>query len=934
MATLKYQISTFNGSTVDGSGNIKAFFRDENSPVDARRSNVPVEAERTGLVPGAVRSQPQATTWEIWIRLADNSEANVSAMDVIFNESIGTVVYITMIDGAGIVWRTPVSILSAPKRVPNARSLWMCPVRVTDPTLEGNTLNTTGADDINKTASPVALGVGGVIANGGNRDTEPSGIAITANVAKSENSHLEDFPYMLRGFLVNTCPNGLEQEPVFLFDQSAAQARLVTDTAASGAVVRRTTGATTLTADPGAAGATIATTSAAGFNVNGGLAILQWVTGTTFGTMECVYYTGVSGNNLTGCVRGLGGTTAQAHGIGTAIAPCGTMPNGDDVRVWFEDQFDYRRDIVNWNVATGSDIVINVTLPKAVKRTLIVAMASASVPAIGAVVNFVEGNAGLDNFGFFACGNEIFHYSAKSGTQGVILDGARGLWQTTAAAHATSVPCYFNPKRYVVALGWAKATPPPADYAHRACIELPTSSNQVHRWGNTTSDPLTTFFDRLYPDKPKSWLTGFDKDGSDAAPNMALTIAVSPVQLEFVDNTPGDSQPPANFVSMFVPQGVKKADANAINVLGTPTEDLLNLELLTRDQGGSVWKLQKEVQAVATPTVYALPAGLTVPAYEIKLKARYNTALGFMGEDATIVEAIVNTANSEIDNGVVKLRFTLDKDTMISKIRLRMKKSAAGTQNVSWYLRGSDGGSITENGEPVLMSGTITAISGAAIAWYEIPVTPGQLYKAGTYTLSLWMTTTFTSVNIYGYSSGGTQNILLLLRTGGAWQIQNNDKPWISICCAYNQIGEAPVMADQPVRLPGTSTRSNVKAIWDNPEVKLEAPVYVHRNGAFVTNGGTNPLYHLDEVIANATSGDTITLDKWMTASSVLTLDFVNRTVTYVEDGISYPLLRLVTAGMLQMLLKPGNNVLTATDPGLISPGQVSHVTTWRDRRI
>jgi len=78
---------------------------------------------------------------------------------------------------------------------------------------------------------------------------------------------------------------------------------------------------TTLNGTINASATSIVLTSATGFPA----------TGSIFIESECITYTGVSTNTLTGCTRGTNGTTAAAHTSGTAVyaAPNGVNLNGE-----------------------------------------------------------------------------------------------------------------------------------------------------------------------------------------------------------------------------------------------------------------------------------------------------------------------------------------------------------------------------------------------------------------------------------------------------------------------------------------------------------------------------------------------------------------------------------------------------------------------------
>lgn len=76
---------------------------------------------------------------------------------------------------------------------------------------------------------------------------------------------------------------------------------------------------TVLTADPGAGGTTLALVSVSGWPVpsSGDTALACIEIGTS--AVELVEYTGVSGTSLTGCTRGVDGTTAASHTVGVSV---------------------------------------------------------------------------------------------------------------------------------------------------------------------------------------------------------------------------------------------------------------------------------------------------------------------------------------------------------------------------------------------------------------------------------------------------------------------------------------------------------------------------------------------------------------------------------------------------------------------------------------
>lgn len=942
MAQFKFTLTSINGRTIVGGSILAAYFLVENGPLKTRTYKG-ISASRIGKGDRAVRSQPVPEYWRARNLLSALTEQALADLRAMWNETEGAV-YLRITDGNGTVWRTTVMVEDTEPVIGVIG--YDVVLFVPDPTWEEDTLQTTGADDLNQTTSPVALGVAGVITNNGNRPTEPT-ILFSADAAKSPNSASNDFPYSMRTFFVNRAPKPLRDEPVYLCDVSGAASRLVSDSAAGGLVVRQTGGATTLTADPGAGGTTIAVADTTAFNTNGGLAIIQWVTGSVFGTMEAVYYTtksvGAGAGNLTGCTRGVGGTTAQAHAAASAIAASATMPNGDDVRVWYDDTPNYERFLVAWN-SGASDIEISVTCPAAVKLTPINAMTTVGIGGAGQVLYFAEGNGQLAADGFIVWQDEVFRYISKVGATGIQL-GGRSQWGTTAATHAVTNPVYANPHRIVVGFGWAKADTAPAPSARRPAIDLVASSNQVQRWGDQASDPLTVYADRANPGRPKSWSAGFDYDGNTVGTLMSVPPdangAVPGNVLAFKSDVPGDSSLQANYFSIPIPQGIKKADVNAFKNDWAPSAEELNLELFTRDPSTGNWKLQDQLQQSAAAAARALPSALVATAYEAKLKARYNIAAGARGSDATILGTISNASDGYTIDGANAIGFVLDGASPVTKLRIRLALVGAGSQVIRCQLVRDSSHAPSGNQSDRIMDGGAyldLTVNSVTPTFYDITVNRGQFAAAGTYWLLMKKVAPFAgiNVNVYGVARG-YEKVWHEIYTAanGGYAFMGDNAPWFYVQNTYDASGNALVNNDQPVFDSATGLRTGTTASLDKTIITLEPlqTVYVHRNGGPVTNGGTGAMYHLLETIANATTGESVSVDKWMQiGSTTLTIDFENKTVVYSEGGVLYNLSRLLSASF-KLSLNPGNNTVTATDPSRIAPGQIDFTTTWRGKR-
>lgn len=915
MPAWAYTPTSINGAAIVGGSVSTAYFRVANGPgftqpVDAVQATIP------GKGSADVRGQPKPTIWRLVVNLSGVNQTDLAALHTLFDEQAG-LVYLRVTDGAGVVWRTAVRTIGIE---PVNTVQFEVVLSVPNPTWEEDNLTTDSK--LNQTASPIAIN----LTNNGTRKARPK-FSITADAAKSIVSVLDDYAWSLQGFLVNRAPNDIVDKPVYLFDSAGAASRLVTDTSAAGATVRQTTGATTLTADPGAGGTTIAVTELSGFAAGGGIAVIAWVTGPTFGTMEAIYYTGKSApsgaGNLTGCVRGIGGTTAQAHAAATAINPSGTLPDGRDCRVWLDDVADIDRWLVGWN-GTASDVVINVSLPRGIALTRAAAI-TAGTPANGGAISFNEDVSLLPPKGFFALENEVIYYASRAGRQ--VSGIQRACWGTTAASHAINATAWANPRHFVVGCGYAKAGAPPSPSSRRPCIQLPGSSNQAWKYGDQADDASTIYFDRSAPDRTAQWVPGFDLDGNAVAPLMQLSASGN--ILTFKDDVPGDGSPPYNFAELSVPMGIKKADANAIINDWTPAAEILNLELFTRDSGG-VLKLQDQLQQSAAAAARALPAALVATAYGVKLKGRYNIVTGHRGD--ALYQTISNAAMGDDSSANSRWQnFTLDQDTPLTAMCVLLAREAAD-QDILIRLRADTGPNYYAGQQYLSTTITVNSAtpslyrlrpSGTAAIGYAAIIPAGKYYltacRAGAANGNVrWYSKDGGRYN-RGIPSVGTEQLYFYAETG------------------YLPDGTTPIQKDQPVRA-NTALRTATPASFDKTILTLEPAqtVYVHRMTAFVSGATAGSLLHCVPVIANTTTGDSIGVDKWMKPTSTLVIDCDQRTVVYTEDSVDYPVTKAIapsnTADWLALVA--GANALTWTEPSLLAPGQVDIVTTWRGVKV
>ncbi len=892
MPPYAYTPLSFNGQALTG-GNLTCYFEWTNGPGQTREMG-PVESDVVGRGPQDVRGQPKATTWELHVRLASFNQTDLDAFYSIFSEEAG-LVYLRLTDGGGVAWRVAVRALRI-NLVSTGR--FVVVLRVPQPLLEEDASTTMSLLNQSGNTLNFAPSVGG------NRRARPL-LRIVPDLVKQNT--VDDYFHSFRGFLVNRAPSDF-YGPVWLMDQSGAPARVNT------ANLVQTATSTTLNGVVGAGDTSITLTSAASFPTAGMAYITDGGTND-----EQIYWTSKSGNVLQGVVRGIGGTAAVGHASGLTIKVSEALKNGDDCRVWVDD-VEYERWLVGWNGAS-SDVVINVSMPQRVKLTLAAAI-TASPPAF----DFTEGSALLPEKGFIVIENEVIYYAAKTalGVTGCV----RGAWGTSAATHVINSAVYGNPRLYTVAVGKAAAGAPPSPAGHRPACQLPASSNQSWKWGDQADDASTVFYARTTPDRTAQWVPGFDADGNTVSPLTQLNASGN--ILTFKDDVPGDGSPPYNNVAIELPQGVRTGTTSAFSADWTPSPEILNLELWLRDVGGT-YKLTDQLQQVAAAAGRLLPANLANNAYAAKLKARYNIATGFRGDDSVVMETILNASNANNVDGVVAFKFTLSNDTRIKKIMARMAKTTAGSQDVTCQLFTDSSGLP---GTLIVSLGNQT-ISGTTPAFYTWQAGVFTLTKPGTYWAVFFMPSGFTSVNFYGYTSLGgvrksSDRTADAIRTGGAWQLQTGENLWAYVCCDYEREGNARVEYDQPVVAPATDARTGVTASFDKVSMlfSLSDHPFVHRTGGF-----TNGLYHCAGTWSSSTTGDSIAIDKWMAAGSQIEIECRDRTVIYTEGAVDYPVTKAIDPANAAdwLLLLPGANTLTYSEPNM---RQTDAYVIWQGQKV
>jgi hypothetical protein len=179
------------------------------------------------------------------------------------------------------------------------------------------------------------------------------------------------------------------------------------------------------------------------------------------GNSEQISWTGKAGGNMTGVVRGLGGTTGHTHADNTVIYQSKTLANGYDFRLII-DGVEPPRWLYGFNTA-ATQLWANLNLVPRIELSLLTPVAG-----VGAVASLVFKKSSatqallkrLPASGKLLIGTEIFTFSAVDVINCQVTGCVRAERGTSAGAHALNDIARFIEHDIYIAYGKAAATDP------------------------------------------------------------------------------------------------------------------------------------------------------------------------------------------------------------------------------------------------------------------------------------------------------------------------------------------------------------------------------------------------------------------------------------------------------------------------------------------
>lgn len=150
---------------------------------------------------------------------------------------------------------------------------------------------------------------------------------------------------------------------------------------------------------------------------------------------EQISYTGKSGGNLTGCTRGINGTTGATHANGTQINQSLIQADGEDIRVYVDGKM-----TPSWNYGVGTSaqkVWVSLNLKEKVETQVKTAIDASTTSLVCKNVNK------FPDKGMLLCGTELMRYTGRSVNTATLTGLTRGANGTTAASHAVNADVYY-----------------------------------------------------------------------------------------------------------------------------------------------------------------------------------------------------------------------------------------------------------------------------------------------------------------------------------------------------------------------------------------------------------------------------------------------------------------------------------------------------------
>ena len=823
-----------------------------------------VEATVVGFGQEFVRSQPLGVFTHLRVFLSATNEADLNTLMQTFDPIKG-LVFLRVDDGTG----TPINYRVEAQTVGidrEAANVWLVRIRVPYPFFEQNTLQSDSVLNVAADTGAVA------VVNDGNRRARP---VLKCKHDTVKNTIVHDWKYSIRSVMVNRTPNALTNYAVNVAaDDDGGQ---VIDTAG---LIHQTGGPHALVNN--VAGITAAATEI-DFDTEAGGG-LDTPDGMIFIDTEQIYYTGKTATQLTGCVRGIGGTTAATHANNASITRSRMLDNGDDIAVWVDGKKVPDDEVWLADIDTANTkIWINISASGRVTKTLSAAMTGAS-PADGGDIQFDEDISDLPESGVVCIGYDVLTgmeaiaYRSRDLAGRKIKTIERAAWGTTAFTWGKGTKAALAAHLIVIGYGKATAASRPAGLDRRPAIQLSDSTNNQWRYGDQADDANTVFWDSVRPNRSAMWLPDFQVPAADNNHARALSLlALSPTIVDFREGSFIAERPAIGRLKLDLPSSVQ------INLSPAITYDVqerrgMRLRILGRSPDGAEEELVDRYSFAESL--------LTARTIDTRVEQRIDTLIlngvraAAAAQTRGEVEDQLNAANNRLVSKLI-----IDDPTLIEALHLKLRKDAAGntftfnvwltldtnsaatTKIVGRFMRWS-GGAETNGDFPA------SALTTGMVEYAFYPASGVELFlEAGTYYIFAYIET-FTSGIFYLQS---TENP----NTKHVGTNLNGTDRGGALYFALIHPGAGPIEKEVGDL---TVSSGSVGASLDKFIIELDDDTADERTPFFAREGtGASPLFHTNGILSSDRNTLTLTFDAWLKPATDFEVDCAARTVTFVD---------------------------------------------------
>jgi len=758
VAVYKLDVVSFDSVSLQTS-DLEAWFKPGDGIIDTfPAQNVDVGVP--GTWPQRVDVQYTGKAFPVHIRLKDTTSTKLLALQKLFRGGQGVKI-LRCTDGAGTTLRLScesLGLLSTDNPVEFVARLW-----AVKPLWENDTATTSEHLHCAGDTHPIPL------VNNGSAPAKPV-ITVKFNAAKKQAAGPAFFRYRC---LPNICTNALTDP------DGAGYPTLVKSGLDTATLIKNTAIYNLLN---GAIDASVTTINIDGA-VGGGLPTTP---GMAMVGTEQIYYAANSGTQLTGCIRGIGGTTAATHADNVPIYASKTLANGNDFLVWVDgvsvDRW-FGTGSKAWNTASTS---IWANIPWVARR---VSYLKNDITNAQTEIEFTTDLSTWPAAGYFmmipSTGDEVMSYSSRLGK--IVYGVKRAQRGTTAAAQSENCAAAVMEHDIRYSYGDEGAGAPPADTDLKPMIDLGVSTWTKQAWPTDYREDATL--------RSAQWQQGYE-NANALCVKLRGFEADSKMQVE--DALPEAGKPNRNTWSIALPAGCTLIHHD----VSVPA----NMLLQVWGDDGEALKLLKEYTSANDGDGEEITPTATI--YGLQYRALVRTVTGAEpSATGSLSYAIGNTSNK------MAQYFTLDQSTTIQGISVTLLKDAAADGNVVLNMvRGGTAGD-PDTGEFIVVDVTLAAVADIGLTatvctlFFEnsLTVPAGDyhfnLHRSGS-AGNIWLATYWTS-----YSKGS-----IFDETAAVWA------EYPGKCARFRILGDGSVC--QPEVPSGTGEECTI----DDIELTLTTP--------------------------------------------------------------------------------------------------------------